>query len=139
MLSYQVLLTGLSLLAAGLGAYLAWRAGEGAERAEHAAHRLSIMRGQVAGLEAAMMGLDEKHRKLAGRVYADQYWRGRDEQPELAPTEPDGRSRDVCENWAIAQREGPNSRAASCECAYCNARREDRAQRRAKLRAGVKP
>lgn len=118
---------------------MAFLARQSADRAVHSEHRLAIMRGQVAGLEAAMMGLDAKHQKLAGRVYADEYWRGKpDRQPELEPTNPAGDSYDICENWQTAQRDGPSSPAAGCECAYCNAKRADRAARRAKLRAGVK-
>jgi hypothetical protein len=135
----QLLFTVFALVASCAASYFAWVAGDYARKAAHHEHRLAIMRGQVAGLEAAMMGLHEQHKKLAGRVYADQYWNGqRAEQPMLEPVEPDGRSRDICENWATAQREGPSSRAAGCECAYCNARRADRAARRAKLRVGVK-
>lgn len=134
-----VLCTGLSLCATAITAFLAVLARESARKAEHSEHRLAIMRGQVAGLEAAMMGLDAKHQKLAGRVYADEYWRGkRDDQPDLniaAPTAPDGTSRDVCENWAKAQQEGPQSSAAGCTCAYCESMRAARAARRAKLRA----
>lgn len=137
-----VLCTALSLCASIAATIMAFVARESATSAKHSEHRLAIMRGQVAGLEAAMMGHDEKFRKLAGRVYADQYWRGqRDEQPELnpAPTEPDGRSRDVCENWARAQQDGPGSVPSMCTCAYCESMREARAaRRRATLPRGVK-
>src|SRR5262245_46300383 len=131
----QVLLTGFALFAAVFAVYFAWRAGLSAEKAEHSEHRLAIMRGQVRGLEVMLTALDESHRKLAGKVHADQYWRGkRDEQPELTPVNSD----DVCPNWATAQREGPGSQASMCECEYCNRRREDRRQRRASMRPGVK-
>ena len=134
-----VLFTGLSLFAGAVAALMAVMARESAAKAAHSEHRLAIMRGQVAGLEASLMGLDAKFQKLAGRVYADEYWRGKnDRQPELEPTAPDGSSRDICENWASAQRDGPMSAAAQCVCAYCEAKRADRAARRAKLRAGVK-
>ena len=39
----------------------------------------------------------------------------------------------VCENWGIAQREGPRSDAASCECDYCTERRKLREHVRAQL------
>lgn len=138
----SVLFTVLSLCAGCVATLMAIMARESARKAEHSEHRLAIMRGQVAGLEASLMGFDAKFQKLAGRVYADQYWRGkRDEQPDLnltAPTAPDGSSRDVCENWQRAQQEGPGSKAAQCVCAYCEAMREARRARRASMRLGVK-
>lgn len=138
-MAYQVLLTGFAIFGAAFAVYFAWRAGISAEKAEHSEHRLAIMRGQVRGLEVTVTALDESLRKLHGKVAADRYWAGkRDEQPELVPTEPDGRARDVCENWSRAQSEGPLSPAARCECAYCQAQRENRAKRRASMRSGVK-
>lgn len=144
-MSLQLLFTGFSVLLLGYCVYFAWRAGQSAEKAAHSEHRLAIMRGQVAGLEASMEALNAKHNKLAGRVYADEYWRGKDDkQPELEPAadfDPNAQ-RDafgiICVNWTTAQRDGPSSPSAGCECEYCNARRADRAARRAKLRAGVK-
>lgn len=135
-MSLTLLLTVLSLLASVTASIMAILARTHADRAAHSEHRLSIQRGKVAGLEASLMGLDAKFQKLAGRVYADQYWRGqKEEQPLLEPVSPDG---SVCENWAIAQSEGPSSSAALCGCAYCESKRADRAARRAKLRTGVK-
>lgn len=129
----EVLFTVLSLCALVVCALLALDARESAIRAGQSEHRLSIMRGQVKGLEVGLTALDESHKKLAGRVYADQYWRGqRDEQPELQP------STAVCENWARSQTEGPMSAAARCECDYCEGKRADRAKRRASMRSGVK-
>lgn len=140
MSALQFLLTACSIFTLGLCAFFAWQAKDAAANARHSEHRLAVMRGQVAGMEAALAGLDAKHQKLAGRVYADEYWRGkRDEQPELQPLDPTTfRNLPECENWRTAQRDGPSSPAAGCECAYCNERRADRAARRAKLRTGVK-
>lgn len=135
----EVLFTVLSLCALVVCALLALDARESAIRAGQSEHRLSIMRGQVKGLEVGLTALDESHKKLAGRVYADQYWRGkRDEQPELTPSAFAGVDSVECGNWAIAQREGPLSEAAKCECSYCEAKRADRARRRASMRSGVK-
>jgi hypothetical protein len=139
MTGVEFLFTCFSLFAAGFCVYFAWRAGESAEKAAHSEHRLAVMRGQVAGLEAAMMGLDEKHRKLAGRVYADEYWRGKnDAQPELQPSYDASQLGAACPNYVAAQQDGPESAAAKCKCSYCEGKRADRAARRAKLRAGVK-
>lgn len=138
-MSAGLLYTLFALVAACVSAYFAWQAGDRARAAQHSEHRLAIMRGQVAGMEAWLTAQDEKFRKLAGRVYADEYWRGKnDAQPELQPSSAAGADHVECGNWTIAQREGPQSEAARCECAYCAARRADRAARRAKLRAGVK-
>lgn len=124
----------LALICAGFAGWAALTARESAKRAEHSEHRLSIMRGQVAGLEASIMGLDAKHQKLAGRVYADEYWRGkREDQPELQPAAP-AIAGTTCENWTTAQRDGPQSPAAKCECAYCESRRAARAAARATLK-----
>lgn len=131
MTSLQVLLTGCALIGSGFAFYFAWVAGLNAEKAAHSEHRLSIMRGQVKGLEVAVVALDEQLNKLRGHVYVA---RRKDRQDEL-PRVPEGGE---CENWRTAQRDGPSSPAAGCECEYCNARRADRAQRRANLRAGVK-
>lgn len=140
-MALQVLFTVFALFAAVLCSVCAYVARESAQRAAHSEHRLSIMRGQVAGLEAALMGLDAKHQKLAGRVYADEFWRGkRLNQPDLALDGVDAAADAAltCENWKRAQLEGPMSPAAKCECAYCENRREVRAQRRASMRTGVK-
>lgn len=132
-MSYLVLCTGCSLICAGFAAYFAWRAGLSQEAASHSEHRLSIMRGQVKGLEVAVVALDEQHKKLAGRVYVDMRKDRKGEQPELM-----NGALPACDNWTAAQREGPASAAAGCECQYCNAKRAERAARRANLRAGVK-
>lgn len=141
-MQWQLLFTVFALAASVFATYMAWSARESARRAEHSEHRLAIMRGQVAGLESSVVALDASHRKLQGRVYADEYWRGKSEkQPELniaAPVGPDGTSRDVCENWQLAKQDGPGSKAAQCSCAYCEAMREARRVQRAKLRSGVK-
>lgn len=39
----------------------------------------------------------------------------------------------ICDNWSIAQRDGPRSDAASCECSYCVGRRAERRALRAAL------
>lgn len=129
-----VLFTVFALLCMLVAAYCAWHAHESAHAALHSEHRLAIMRGQVAGLEAAMTALDSKHAKLAGRVYADEYWRGKpSKQPELQPAadEPIG---GACENWTAAQQKGPLSTEAQCMCEYCTSKRDARARARATLR-----
>jgi len=69
-------------------------------------------------LQGALMQLRDSNRREFGKL-----WK-RSEPELMAPTAPNGDAYDVCENWEVAQREGPTSRAASCECAYCDAKRE---------------
>ena len=130
MFASQVLLTGFAIFSAGFCVYFAWRAGISAEKASHSEHRLAIMRGQVRGLEVALAALDASHQKLAGRIYAGMR---RDREP--ANAEANELVAGVeCEYWAIAQQDGPNSEAAKCGCAWCEAKRAERARRRASMR-----
>jgi hypothetical protein len=39
----------------------------------------------------------------------------------------------TCENYSAAQREGPQSQAAKCDCAFCEAKRAERDALRVKL------
>lgn len=93
--------------------------------------RLHGMRSELAAVGEDLMALGKAHRKLAGRVYADEYWNGqREEQPQLAPVGPP--PGEVCERYLTAQREGPLSAAARCGCAYCEFQRAERDRFRAK-------
>ena len=131
-MSWQIFFTAFALLACAISSYAAWRALEHARAAAHSEHRLAIMRGQVAGLCTSIEVLDDKHKRLAGRVYADEYWRGkRDDQAELVPQPSVG---DPCPKWAQAKVDGPLSAAAKCECAYCDSQRAQRAAARATFR-----
>lgn len=119
------LLTG-SALAAALSVWSSIRAARAQDACAHAEARLLAMRGRVIGVAEGLESLAAQHRKLAGRVYADQYWNGqREEQPQLAPSMPTG---DVCQNWLDAKRDGPGSRASKCECGYCSSARAVREQ-----------
>lgn len=116
-----------SACGAMLSAYFSIRAAIARAACAHAEARLLQQRGRIVGLEGALESLHAQHRKLAGRVYADEYWSGqRPEQPQL-----DVQPGEICENFRAAQREGPTSPAASCECGYCVAARAARAQLRA--------
>ena len=131
-----VLFTGFQLLGLGLMCYLVYEANQSAKKAGHSEHRLAIMRGQVRGLELAVVAIDDQQKRLAGRFNVS-LRRDRDPPVEY-PVGPDGTSRDVCENWQLAKQEGPGSTAAACSCAYCESMRADRHRRRANLRTGVK-
>lgn len=124
------LLTGLStgLLVCAVGVYFAARG-----LLHDALYEVRRFRGSAARLTAAegdLAALSLSHRKLSGKLYgyigsARAEEAGNQTRPERsdAPVDPSGASRDVCENWHAAQLEGPRSRAAKCECAYCEAMR----------------
>jgi hypothetical protein len=80
-----VLFTGYALLAivAVLGALAAHRA---ADRAQHEANALRVARGRVIALEHAVEALDEKWRRLNGRVSKAQ---DRPAEPPAAPETPE--------------------------------------------------
>lgn len=129
-----MLLTG-SLLAALVCAWCAYDARSSARLAESEAHTLRASKGRIVGLEHGLENLHHQHRKLAGRVYANERFDVVDdnqEGSELVPIpELDGRV--LCDNWKLAQVEGPQSRAAKCECQYCVAARAARSAARAAL------
>lgn len=135
MTTLQVLCTVSSLLSFALAAFYAWRAAECADRAHGSEQRLSIMRGQVVGLEASVVALDDRLKRLNGKVAREK--RGVPDEP-IDPTDLAFPPSAVCENWLRSQTEGPSSTAAKCECAYCESRRADRMARRASMRLGVK-
>ena len=104
------------------------------------ASSLSLARGltRLSALDDLIDVLDQQHRKLAGRFYVSlrrdrvpnlhEEWqplpgnggdlgRGLDTRPPNGP---------VCENWSLAQLEGPKSAAARCECEYCESMRRAR-------------
>lgn len=106
-----------------------------AASAQRSAERLLGMRSELGAVEAALQSLTAQHRKLAGRVYADEYWNGqRAEQPQLDVHAPvSERDTGGCENYRIAQIEGPQSQAAKCECALCVEARAARAAFRSQV------
>lgn len=136
-MQFQLLFTAFALLASCIATWMAWSARDAAARAAHSEHRLSIMRGQVKGLEVAVTALDEQHKRLAGQFHVSKRKDRQNGPLDLASIEPVNPD-DVCPNWAAAQREGPGSAPSMCACEYCESRREDRRRRRATLPVGVK-
>jgi hypothetical protein len=119
------LLTGCALFA-GLSAWFAVMANRAYAACQHSEARLLQQRGRIVGLEGAVENLNAKHRKLAGRIYADE------QHGNLpAPAATAAVAGDVCENYARAQIDGPTSAAAQCVCEFCEAKRAERAQFRA--------
>lgn len=124
----------LTLLFTGLlvsiGATAAWVSVRAADDCRRHAGKLATMRGRVIALEGALEGLAAQHRKLAGKFHGTQGARRAEElDAELHVSTLEQRQTwPECENWHIAQIEGPRSNAALCECGYCAWRREQRAR-----------
>ena len=66
-----ILFTGYALIAV-VCVVAAFAAHHAAERAAHAANSLQNSRGRIIALEGATQNLDDKLRKLSGRVYYDE-------------------------------------------------------------------
>lgn len=129
------------------GVWFTFAASRHSEDAERSAESLRHMRAKLISLDAAFESLEAQHKKLNGRFYAlrqELDFEGADAESEASTME---RRREgswnalrggplpldaqtVCEQWAIAQRDGPHSPAARCECAYCTERRAHRERQR---------
>lgn len=97
-------------------------------KAEASALRLRAERERVTTLEREVESLRRELRSLSGKFYAEK----REREPvSSSDTGQHAIAGSVCDNWTAAQREGPLSEAASCECAYCVSRRAARAAFRA--------
>lgn len=117
----QVALLTACALFGGLSAWFALMANRARDACAHSEARLLTQRGRIVGLETAMDALDTRLRKLAGRIYADEY------HGNLPAPAPRPQTIDVaCENYARAQIDGPTSAAARCECEYCSGMRAQR-------------
>lgn len=127
-----VLFIGLSTSAVAIAAALkAMRHGAQAERASK---RLTDVRARMTDVETLLDSLYKSHKKLSGTYYRERRRDVRDDdgEEEIA-THVQANGAAACENYAIAQREGPTSRAAQCECDYCSARRVGRSIARAQV------
>ena len=83
--------------------------------------------GRIAALEAETDVLAKQIQKLRGKFYASHAVSETSEIAQVIPTAL------VCENWQTAQRDGPSSPAAMCECVYCSAKRAERDAFRARV------
>lgn len=127
----MTLLVALSLFTAFCTACACWFAYVSAINAEAAHDSALDVRKRTGKLDAAVediAALSKRLGKLAGRFYREL----RDDPVEPTP-EPANIAGAPCENWASAQREGPQSEAASCECTFCQASRAARARVKAAL------
>ncbi|HZN25345.1 MAG TPA: hypothetical protein VFB75_14055 [Burkholderiales bacterium] len=130
-------------------AWIAWVCLRAADRAhgfylkaEAQALALKAERDRVTVAERDTEALRRELRKLSGVFYAfktktedelDEELDGNSFAIESAIACPTGIAGSICDNWSIAQRDGPRSEAASCECSYCVGRRAERRALRAAL------
>jgi hypothetical protein len=93
--------------------------------AQRSGHRNRNLAGRLDGVETEIAALRSGLARVRGKVYAEP-------KPVLMQESMTFAS-DVCENWHIAQVDGPGSDAARCECDYCLGRRAIRESERARL------
>lgn len=132
----QYLSTGLFTALAVVAVLAAWLANGARVACERAARRMDAMRGRLIAVESSLDSLDRSHRKLSGKFYAELHRAdGEAEERIDAAVELDMRRGDgsICENFKVAQLEGPSSVAASCECDFCTRQRELRRALKAQL------
>lgn len=89
--------------------------------------KLNAMSGRVIAAEGAIDNLALQLRKLRGYVYSPS-----PSSSSSSSSEPESAIAG-CDNWELAKVDGPSSRAAQCDCAYCNYQRANRARARAEL------
>ena len=122
------------------GGWFCWAAARHSEDAERSAEGVRHARAKIIALDAALESLEAQHKKLNGRFYAlrqELDIEGADTENAVMhraaqPVLPlDGMI--VCEQWTLAQQDGPSSPAAQCQCAYCQRRRAERERARNEL------
>lgn len=103
------------------------------DRAMSWSKRYTGLLSRISQLEQGLENLIGQHRRLSGKFYQMQdRVSERDTEPEPSH-EYDAVQVVTCENFLAAQIEGPMSKAARCDCAYCNWQRAERARTRATL------
>lgn len=112
----EVLLTLSTALFTGACAFFAWSSQKSALDANEQAWKVRKSAGAIEILRDDHAALEKRIQKLAGRFYRDL----RDEpasepQPAFDPLWDAAK----CENWTAAQRDGPGSAAAMCDCDHC--------------------
>ena len=94
-----------------------------------AGHELELRRSinRIATTEHEVGVLGSQIHKLRQKIYSNN---ALERATEIAPPVS---MFPACENWLAAQNEGPASRAAKCECAYCVSQHAARAALRSQL------
>lgn len=136
----HILLTALCAFFTLLSTMLVWACYRHAERANdaqlacgRAAGKLNAMAGRVIALEGALETLGAQHRKLSGKFHAAKD--SETPRPADVGSAPAGLRTPApyCDNFQMAQLQGPQSDAASCECGYCVEMRARRSAIKAEL------
>jgi TolA-binding protein len=123
----NLLLTVFTLVltsASAVFGYVSWKS---AEESREIADDLRRALSRVSANEAEVQTLTAQIHKLRGKIYSM--------KPEKQEIEIADRAvlLGVCENYAAAQTDGPGSKAARCDCPYCEAKRRERDELRARL------
>lgn len=122
------------LVLAAVACAAAWVAWSQASALAVAHRQLTSASATINAVHALVGQYGSRLQKLEGRVYALQRHYAQD-QEQLELTAPARAQVPVCENWKLAQIDGPGSKAAECMCAFCE---NERAVRRT-LRANLAP
>ena len=95
-------------------------------------HELELRRSisRIASNEQEIQIAFAQLHKLRQKIYANNF---ENKQSEIVQRAERSLPSAACENWTFAQTEGPASKAAHCECAYCTAKRAERDELRARL------
>lgn len=117
-------LLGLVILAACVAVWLrcldlAQSANEDRKQVDRQLHAIRELTPRITAAEGTIESVRTQLRRLEGKFHAEK-WLRESEPDEQLPDEP---RRDdlppVCENYQLAQIDGPRSKAAACECRYC--------------------
>jgi hypothetical protein len=131
----QWLFLSFDVLAVGCCLALARSVAQSANACHQHVMRIAAQRGRVVTLEGASESLTARLAKVERRV-GTLASNARAEAEELGRATSLGGPPSVfldvddaepCPNWSVAQRDGPSSDAAQCQCPYCLAKRHQRA------------
>lgn len=117
-----MLILGLNLLCVVVCVFLTMRSSQIGDACAYQSNMLKTMRGRLIANEHSIEALAAAHKKFVGKISKE---RALVEQPS-PPAEEQQLFEDECENYRVAQIEGPLSQAASCECEFCVAKRAAR-------------
>lgn len=146
----DILFTAFALLCLSACALCVYACIRHASEAFEAVTDLRGMRARLVGLDAALTEIDGRFEKLTirlkrleGRFYAERsavVAQARDPLTiDAFSRVNDAEAAAACDNWQAAQLEGPRSKAAECQCAYCLAQRAARAAEKARILAERRP
>lgn len=126
-------------------AWAFWKAFSILEAVSRTERRFGAALGQLKGHEARLDSQESQLNKLRGMVYAVKRELAEEEPEPAAPSTTAHPNPDAwltpCENWKLAQLDGPGSRAAACECGYCTSMRaeKERVRKLFRPRPGTMP